>query len=241
MAVVAAESGKSFDPAVVDVLQRRYRELEARAQGSEVTSRTKLSTDVNITRGAAPGAGFAAAPVAPESAKSASAPGIELPSMTGFNLEEALAIAAVRIKAALPYDAMAFHSKDGQTLRPEFLGGRYSAGLSGIPLAVGAGLVGWVAENREPIVNGNPAEGYALFQLQSGVAIPIRDDSHKVIAVLSLYRRGREAFTSEEVAALLTLEAPLARMMAVDRAEIVREPFHPITSRDAFPVNNVIH
>ena len=248
MAVVAAESGKSFDPAVVEILQRRYRELESRAQGSEVTSRAKLSTDANITRGAAPGAGFAAEPVAPAIAKNSSAaPGIELPPMNGFNLEEALAIAAVRIKAALPYDAMAFHSKDGQTLRPEFLGGRYSAGLSSIPVAVGAGLIGWVAENREPIVNGNPSEGHAVVQLQSGLAIPVRDDSHKVIAVLSLYRREREAFSPGEVAALLTLEAPLARMMAVDRAEIVREPFHPITSRDAFldsahkPVNNVIH
>ncbi len=45
MQKVAAEAGKAFDPEVVEVLQRRYIELEAMATSREVEP-AKLSTDV---------------------------------------------------------------------------------------------------------------------------------------------------------------------------------------------------
>ena len=54
MQKVAAESGTSFDPRVVEILQRRYVELEALAQAGEV-ERTKLST--GVVDGARPGTG----------------------------------------------------------------------------------------------------------------------------------------------------------------------------------------
>jgi putative nucleotidyltransferase with HDIG domain len=54
-----AESGKSFDPKVVEVLKRRYRTLEnlALAKSAEDGSLI-LPTDFKITRGPAPAAGF---------------------------------------------------------------------------------------------------------------------------------------------------------------------------------------
>ena len=57
MSKVVAESGISFDPQVVDILQRRYVELEAMAQAQQVET-AKLSTDVKIERGLEPAAGF---------------------------------------------------------------------------------------------------------------------------------------------------------------------------------------
>lgn len=62
IAKVVSEAGKSFDPAVVEVLQRRYRDFEVQAQTLGGMARQALSTDICITRGAAPGAGFAAEP-----------------------------------------------------------------------------------------------------------------------------------------------------------------------------------
>src|SRR5205085_3166762 len=56
---VVSQAGTSFDPAVVDVLQRRYRDLEARVRESSATAQPVLSTDICVTRGAAPAAGFA--------------------------------------------------------------------------------------------------------------------------------------------------------------------------------------
>src|SRR5271156_6370600 len=56
---LGAEAGKSFDPQVVEVLQRRYRTLEnlALAKSAEDGSLI-LPTDFKITRGPAPAAGF---------------------------------------------------------------------------------------------------------------------------------------------------------------------------------------
>ncbi len=57
MALVRKNAGSQFDPSIVDVLERRYVELEeqARIQGVAIQP---LKTDVSVWRGAAPGAGF---------------------------------------------------------------------------------------------------------------------------------------------------------------------------------------
>jgi putative nucleotidyltransferase with HDIG domain len=56
---VAAEAEKAFDPKVVEVLRRRYVELEKMATQQPLEGRAKLSTDVKVERGAAPATGFA--------------------------------------------------------------------------------------------------------------------------------------------------------------------------------------
>ena len=60
MEIVSSESGKSFDPVIVDILRRRYIELERMAisAGAE-KEKIKLSMDVKIERGLAPATGFA--------------------------------------------------------------------------------------------------------------------------------------------------------------------------------------
>src|SRR5215469_8479257 len=63
---LAAESGKAFDPRVVNVLMKHYRQLEKRVaaqcrKDKEVDP--KLSTDLKIERGSAPAAGFEASEV----------------------------------------------------------------------------------------------------------------------------------------------------------------------------------
>ena len=53
MNIVISESGKSFDPVIVDILQRRYVQLEKMAVGSG-GEKMKLSVDIKIERGLAP-------------------------------------------------------------------------------------------------------------------------------------------------------------------------------------------
>ena len=60
MEKIEQDSGKAFDPAVVEVLKRRYVELEKKAQAASVGT-IKLSLDLKIERGSAPAAGFEAA------------------------------------------------------------------------------------------------------------------------------------------------------------------------------------
>jgi HD-GYP domain-containing protein (c-di-GMP phosphodiesterase class II) len=54
MAIVTREAGRAFDPKIVAILQKMYRELEQQAKTIIADNRTKLSTDVKITRGLAP-------------------------------------------------------------------------------------------------------------------------------------------------------------------------------------------
>src|SRR5580658_1490294 len=56
--IVQEEAGKAFDPRVVEVLARRYVELEHKAKSADPAAKAKLSTDLKIERGAAPAAGF---------------------------------------------------------------------------------------------------------------------------------------------------------------------------------------
>src|SRR6201984_1216310 len=59
MQKLSAESGKSFDPKVVDVLQKRYQHLERMAVAkSAEDDNSPLSTEIKIERGDAPAAGF---------------------------------------------------------------------------------------------------------------------------------------------------------------------------------------
>lgn len=58
MALVRRESGIRFDPAIVNVLDCRYQELEALARAAD-NGMQPLNTNVRVVNGAAPAAGFA--------------------------------------------------------------------------------------------------------------------------------------------------------------------------------------
>ena len=220
MAKVASEAGTSFDPAVVEVLQRRYRDLEERTQAS-VPDEPILSTDVHVERGAAPAAGFAADPASvPAAALSAGSA-----SLDAVGLEEAAAVAAVRIKRLMAYDAIALFVRDGEVLRSAFASGSHCAGLWALNVPVGMGMVGWVAEAAQPILNGNPSvePGYradgTMAALHSALAVPIVDSSNRTCAVLAVYRCDQDAFSDQQSAALMTLARPLAEMMQLRESE----------------------
>ena len=54
MEIVSSESGKSFDPVIVDIMRRRYVELERMAvRAGAGKEKVKLSMDVKIERGSA--------------------------------------------------------------------------------------------------------------------------------------------------------------------------------------------
>src|SRR5260370_14309729 len=120
MEKVACESGTSFDPAVVDALKRRYREVEAKAQAQNKGSGPKLSTGIRIKRGSAPAAGFEAGSVRPPQDHSARSQGEDgslgrladtlslRPSNTAeLSREETLAILPGRVGQMGPHDGPA--------------------------------------------------------------------------------------------------------------------------------------
>ena len=137
MAVVRKEAGTSYDPRVVEVLARRYVELERLAKASGIAQRTRLSTDVKVKRGAAPAAGFeesvdktasdlmkirvsieaaAGHPAAPEEAQ---------PRKPDVSASRPQVFAELRenLVREVPYEFLVVYLRRGNCLVPEYLDG----------------------------------------------------------------------------------------------------------------------
>ena len=234
---LTAESGKSFDPKVVDVLKRRYRTLEnlALAQSSQ-NGNPAFSSELKITRGPAPAAGF-------ENAAVSNAPGREATFLSSIaaarqeaqslfelsqdlgaslSLGETLSVFSVKLKPMVPYDAIAIYILRDDVLMPEYVNGDNYRLFSSLRIPLGDGLSGWVAQNKKAIINGNPSvePGYLndpdkFSTLRSALAVPL-EGVNGVIGVLALYRGERDAFTSDHLRLLLAVSGKMA--LAIENA-----------------------
>jgi diguanylate cyclase (GGDEF)-like protein/putative nucleotidyltransferase with HDIG domain len=237
MTRLSAESGKSFDPKVVDVLKRRYRTLEnlALARSAE-DGNLILSTDFKMARGPAPAAGFENATVSDTPGREATflssiaAARQEAQSLfelsqdlgASLSLGETLSVFSVKLKLTVPYDAIAIYIRRGDELIPEYVNGDNYRLFASLRIPVGHGLSGWVAQNKKPIVNGNPSvePGYLndpgkFSTLRSALALPLEGVSG-VIGVLALYRAEKDAFTSDHLRILLAVSGKMA--LAIENA-----------------------
>jgi diguanylate cyclase (GGDEF)-like protein/putative nucleotidyltransferase with HDIG domain len=232
-----AESGKSFDPRVVDVLQKRYQNLEEMAIAKSVEDpNAPLSTAIKIERGVEPAAGF-------ENAKAQDYAGKETTFLSSIaaarqeaqalfelsqdlgaslSLGETLSVFSVKLKPMVPYDAIAIYVTRENELIPEYVNGDNYRLFSSLRIPIGQGLSGWVAQNRKPIINGNPSvePGYLndpskFSTLRSALAVPLEGVAG-VIGVLALYGAERDAFTSDHLRILLAVSGKMA--LAIENA-----------------------
>jgi len=234
---LGAESGKSFDPKVVDILKKRYVSLEKMAVaqfGTEVNP--LLSTDVKVERGSAPAAGFENISVKDGSgheanflssiaaARQEAQTLFELSQDLGASLSlgETLSVFSVKLRSLVPYDAIAIYVRRSEELIPEYVNGDNFRLFSSLRIPMGQGLSGWVAHNKKPIINGNPSvePGYLndptkFSTLRSALAIPL-EGLAGVIGVLALYRGERDAFTSDHLRILLAISSKMA--LAIENA-----------------------
>lgn len=241
MNIIVAESGKSFDPVVVDIIRRRYVELERLAVSAGMDKgKVKLSMDVKIERGLAPATGFAqAAPELPvqsngqasldplSSIAAATQEAQILYELTqdlgnALSLQEALAFVGVRLKRLVPYETIAIYIQRDERLFPEYVSGENLRLFTSLEIPVGQGLSGWVAENNKAILNGNPSveAGYlndpAKFSiLNSALAVPL-NGVNGPLGVLALYRIDKDAFSGENLRILLAISPKVA--LAIENA-----------------------
>ena len=196
MARIEQESGKTFDPRVVAALKARYVELEKLAKSQQTTSKPKLSIDVKVTRGGAPGAGYAE----PERS---SVPAVDLASLSAktwepLSAEEALQSMALRLRNEVKFDAIAVFRVNDANIVPCFALGRECGKLLTFHARAGEGLLGWVVTARQKIVNGNPTvDEHGPSGLLSALAVPI-ESTGEVIGIAVLYASAADAFSSAQ-------------------------------------------
>ncbi len=231
MQKVVSESGISFDPKVVTVLHRRYIELEQMAQSLQV-EKAKLSTDLKIERGLEPAAGFektkGLASAQSEKPKdflnSIAAARQEVQNLfelaqdlgNSLSLNETLSLLAIRLKRMIPYDSLAIYVMRDDKLRAEYVNGENFRLFSALEIPLGQGLSGWVAENKKPIINGNPSvePGYLndeskFTTMRSALSVPLIG-MNGTTSVLTLYHTERDAFTKDHLRILLAIVPKVA-------------------------------
>jgi diguanylate cyclase (GGDEF)-like protein/putative nucleotidyltransferase with HDIG domain len=253
MQVLSKDSGKAFDPRVVEVLARRYREFEEMARTTDrVKALGTLSTEIKVERGAAPATGFERTATAPAQASDATGGDAvaniasaqhevqslyELAQAVGDSLylTDTLSLLATRVKRLAPYDTLVVYLVQAKVLVPAYVTGEDAALFSSLVIPIGEGLSGWVAENRMPIMNGNPSvePGYsknpgAFSKLNSALAIPL-EDCDSVIGVLALYHSGRDAYSRDQ---LRVLQAMSSKLTAAIGKSLKREPAAAFSNTD---------
>lgn len=238
LAVVISESGKSYDPAVVALLVRRIDELEEKVQSAahgEETERAPL--DLSTEQGEEATSGLEpASPMALTNGRqqdflaSIAAARQEAQSLyelaqnlgNSLSLKETMSVMAGRLKRMVPYDGMAVYVRRGDVLKPEYVSGEDSKVFGSLEIPMGQGLSGWVAENRKPILNGNPSvePGYLndpkVFSiLNSALAVPM-ETAEGVMGVLALYKSARDAFSKDHLRVLMAVSSKIS--IAVENA-----------------------
>jgi diguanylate cyclase (GGDEF)-like protein/putative nucleotidyltransferase with HDIG domain len=232
IAFVKKEGGLAFDPAVVAVLVQHYEELDRKARAN--AGRIKDLPALRITRGQ-PAAGFVGTGPSQEDSNGneANVPSFldkiaaarlevltlfELTSDLGssLSLQETLSVLATRLKRLVPFDSLAIYFLRDGKLVPEYVTGENFRLFAALEIPYGQGLSGWVAEHRQPILNGNPSvePGYLadptkFSTLRAALAVPL-EGAQGVVGVLSLYHSEKDSFSRDHLRILNGISAKLS-------------------------------
>jgi diguanylate cyclase (GGDEF)-like protein/putative nucleotidyltransferase with HDIG domain len=221
MKALTAEKGRSFDPRVIEIMERRYQELEEMVNTME-SERRRLDIAPKVHRPAAPSSGFAEVANDAEvratsfltsiiSARQEAQLLFELAQTLGnsLSLKETLSVVAIRLKQMIPHESIVFFVCQEGILIPEYVHGVDFDLFSSLRIPLGQGLSGWVARNEKPITNGNPAAetlhlagSLRRSTLQSALSVPLRGRDG-VAGVLTLYHREKNFFTKDHLRMLL--------------------------------------
>ncbi|MDZ4799255.1 MAG: diguanylate cyclase [Bryobacteraceae bacterium] len=236
MRMVREQSGISYDPRVVEILERRHLELEKVARSAPIEELKLHQKDARIDRGDQPGAGLAkhqarTATVSgpgetahPDFLTSIAAARNEAQSLfelsqalgSSLSLGDTFTMLGQRLHSLVPHDGMAVYLISDDGLRAAHASGVDAALFERLAIPHGEGLSGWVASNGRPILNGNPSvePGYlddvdSFSTLRSALAVPL-DGLKGRVGVLALYARGKDAFTQDHLRILLAVSSKLS-------------------------------
>lgn len=222
MAIVEGESGLSYDPRIVEILKRRYVELEHMATSVPMEDEPKLSRNLRVDAGDGPACGYADMcvvspnPVQIDLTESITATKRQFNSLmriveelgAHLTMDETLVLMMNRLKKLIPHNASAVFLRKLDRLVPVHSAAEPECWVPQDVLTVGEGLTGWVAETHQPIVNGNPTVEPMYRSLGrpllSAISVPLEVNGD-VVATVTLYSVTANAFTQDHLRLLLQM------------------------------------
>ncbi len=196
---VAEQSGKAFDPRVINVLRKKQKQWE------------KLVAS-------APDHGFI------DSIFSAQREANALFDLTrrlgsSLDLKETFATLTPALQQLVRLDSFVVWVEREDRLAAEYVAGCHVAMFSSLRIPMGRGLSGWVAANQQSILNGDSSCELAHLgtaamttTVRHALSVPLADGALK--GALTLYRTGGALFTTEDARILATIAPKLAGAVA---------------------------
>lgn len=226
LSVVVSEAGKSYDPAVVEVLRKHCHRLEEEARATLRQAARGETPSASKEKGAAPvpadeDAGTPSPARFLESIEEARREEQLLAQLnqilaSSLNLRDTVPDLARSLEPVVPHDTLALYVFRNDRLEAEQVSGASVAVFQGLRMSLGQGLSGWVAEARKPVINGNPGVEPVspvmtkrLERLKSALAVPL-EGSQGVVGVFTLYAQPAEAFHRDHLRLLTALAPRLA-------------------------------
>jgi putative nucleotidyltransferase with HDIG domain len=185
--ILVAHRGTMYDPTVVDTFLRVYRELQSSpATRSEATALSQIPC-APVQDAPAAGA-TATAGDASDEITVASFGRLASNSGTAVDL---ISVAAALLQRDVPGATCAFYvASDDDVLVVSHAAGRLAPALRGFTMGVGVGLSGWVAANRQSIVNSDASLDLSALGVPPGhhmcMSTPLFDRG-TFVGVLTLY------------------------------------------------------
>jgi putative nucleotidyltransferase with HDIG domain len=215
--ILRARRGTMYDPQVVDVFIAIHRDVQL--DDAKATKHEDVLARISRPREALP----LVVEQAPQAASNDVLAFVSLARMASgqSTLADVLALASKLIHDIVPGSTAAWYIVDatGSSLVVADASGPAADQLRGLRIAIGDRLTGWVAANRQAIVNSDPALDLGARAarispaLQSCLSAPLASGD-ALVGVLTLYAADRQAFSDDQGRLVQMIAPHLAQAIA---------------------------
>jgi diguanylate cyclase (GGDEF)-like protein/putative nucleotidyltransferase with HDIG domain len=219
MDMVRRQSGKSYDPAIVAILEQKYLELDRLARGTvgyaQVHSNAvspasppegivNLASRLQAESKAKPNSDILEPIVsARQETQLLRAWAADLAQST--HLDEVTSVIYKCLSQKINFDTLGLYVRRGEYLEPIYFLGAHLSLFNKTAFPVTEGLSGWVAQHGRPVLNGNVSieccyanDSLVLNNLQAALAVPF-EGKGGTVGVITLYHLDRDAFSQEDL------------------------------------------
>jgi len=215
--ILLQRRGSMYDPLIVDTFIRVHEQIEP---ASTITKPpTGALKEITSSRSTSSITAANASDKSPAPSRLLNSDGIISALSTRASVRDVCDAVEKHLRPLVPFSLFILYryDRDSDELAVAQAIGELASAVQGSRIAVGERISGWVAANRQPIINSNPVldlgqiASSASPQLRSCLSIPLVSNN-TLVGVLSLHSPGADSFSDEHrktVEAVARLVAPV--------------------------------